>query len=44
METLIGTRRKPVVSADDTAEALGSADVAMLATPRLSAWLGERIP
>ena len=44
METLVGTRSKPVVSADDTAEALGSADVAMLATPLLFAWLEERIP
>jgi predicted thioesterase len=41
MEPLAGLRAKieRVVSADDTAEAFGSGDVAALATPRLIAWL-----
>ena len=41
MEPLAGLRAKieRVVSADDTAEAFGSGDVAVLATPRLIAWL-----
>ena len=41
METLVGLRAEieRIVSADDTAEALGSGDVPVLATPRLIAWL-----
>jgi predicted thioesterase len=41
METLVGlhVEIERVVAADDTAEALGSGDVAVLATPRLIAWL-----
>ena len=41
MDTLLGLRAEieRVVGADDTAEALGSGDVAVLATPRLIAWL-----
>jgi fluoroacetyl-CoA thioesterase len=41
METLIGLHAEieHVVAAEDTAEALGSGDVAVLATPRLIAWL-----
>ena len=41
METLVGLHAEleRVVAADDTAEALGSGDVAVLATPRLIAWL-----
>jgi fluoroacetyl-CoA thioesterase len=41
METLVGLHAQieRVVGADDTAEAWGSGDVAVLATPRLIAWL-----
>ena len=41
MEPLAGLRAEieRVVSADDTAEAFGSGDVAVHATPRLIAWL-----
>jgi fluoroacetyl-CoA thioesterase len=41
MEPLVGLRAEieRVVSADDTAEALGSGDVVVLGTPRLIAWL-----
>ena len=41
MEPLVGLRAeiKRAVSAEDTAEAFGSGDVAVLATPRLIAWL-----
>ena len=41
METLVGLHAEleRVVAVDDTAEAMGSGDVAVLATPRLIAWL-----
>jgi len=41
MEPLVGLRAKieRAVSTGDTAEALGSGDVPVLATPRLIAWL-----
>lgn len=41
MEPLVGLRAEieRAVSAKDTAEALGSGDVPVLATPRLIAWL-----
>jgi len=40
VETLVGLHAEieRVVGADDTAEALGSGDVAVLGTPRLVAW------
>lgn len=41
MEPIVGLRAEieRAVTVDDTAEALGSGDVAVLATPRLIAWL-----
>ena len=41
METFVGQHAEieRVVAADDTADALGSGDVAVLGTPRLIAWL-----